>query len=198
MPAPGSYRFGPYRLDRAAYRLVDGDRSIELSPKALDLLLLLVEHAGSLVTKDEILKAVWPDVAVTDNALTQVVSDLRHALGDSSSAPRYLETVPRRGYRFIAPVETVTAGLGAGHAGESRRRAQEHRGARFHERHRRGRSCVACGRHRGDRHERSPRDPRSSRDRSVARRAGQTRCRGRAPAIGRSGLRRHRQLPAIG
>ena len=114
MPAPGSYRFGPYRLDRAAYRLVDGDRSIELSPKALDLLLLLVEHAGSLVTKDEILKAVWPDVAVTDNALTQVVSDLRHALGDSSSAPRYLETVPRRGYRFIAPVETVTAGSAPG------------------------------------------------------------------------------------
>ena len=114
MPAPGSYRFGPYRLDRAAYRLVDGDRSIELSPKALDLLLLLVEHAGSLVTKDEILKAVWPDVAVTDNALTQVVSDLRHALGDSSSAPRYLETVPRRGYRFIAPVETVTAGPAPG------------------------------------------------------------------------------------
>ena len=61
MQAPASYRFGPYRLDRAAYRLVDGDRSIELSPKALDLLLLLVEHAGSLVTKDEILKAVWPD-----------------------------------------------------------------------------------------------------------------------------------------
>ena len=110
MPAPGAYRFGPYRLDRAAYRLVDGDRSIELSPKALDLLLLLVEHAGSLVTKDDILKAVWPDVAVTDNALTQVISDLRHALGDSSSAPRYVETVPRRGYRFIAPVEAITAG----------------------------------------------------------------------------------------
>jgi DNA-binding winged helix-turn-helix (wHTH) protein/tetratricopeptide (TPR) repeat protein len=110
MPSP-SYRFGPYRLDRAAYRLLDGDRSIELSPKALDLLLLLVERAGSLVTKDDILKAVWPDVAVTDNALTQVVSDLRHALGDSSTAPRYLETVPRRGYRFIAPVEPVqTAG----------------------------------------------------------------------------------------
>jgi DNA-binding winged helix-turn-helix (wHTH) protein/tetratricopeptide (TPR) repeat protein len=107
MTAQGSYRFGPYRLDRAAYRLVDGDRAIELSPKAIDLLLLLVERAGSLVTKDDILKVVWPDVAVTDNALTQVVSDLRHALGDSSSAPRYLETVPRRGYRFIAPVETV-------------------------------------------------------------------------------------------
>ena len=109
MTAPGSYRFGPYHLDRAAYRLVEGDRAIELSPKAIDLLLLLVERAGTLVTKDDILKVVWPDVAVTDNALTQVVSDLRHALGDSSSAPRYLETVPRRGYRFIAAVEKVTA-----------------------------------------------------------------------------------------
>lgn len=105
MAAPVSFRFGPYLLDRAAYRLLEGDRSIELSPKAIDLLLLLVERAGTLVTKDEILKVVWPDVAVTDNALTQVISDLRHALGDRSTAPRYLETVPRRGYRFIAPVE---------------------------------------------------------------------------------------------
>ena len=110
MAAPASYRFGPYYLDRAAYRLLDGDRSIELSPKAIDLLLLLVERAGSLVTKDDILKAVWPDVAVTDNALTQVVSDLRHALGDSSTTPRYVETVPRRGYRFIAPVEPAASG----------------------------------------------------------------------------------------
>ena len=109
MAAPASYRFGPYHLDRAAYRLLDGDRTIELSPKAIDLLLLLVERAGSLVTKDDILKAVWPDVAVTDNALTQVVSDLRHALGDSSTTPRYVETVPRRGYRFIAPVEPVAS-----------------------------------------------------------------------------------------
>jgi DNA-binding winged helix-turn-helix (wHTH) protein/Tfp pilus assembly protein PilF len=113
MAAPASYRFGPYRLDRAAYRLLHGDRAIELSPKAIDLLLLLVDHAGSLVTKDDILKAVWPDVAVTDNALTQVVSDLRHALGDQSSAPRYVETVPRRGYRFIAPVETAQPGTPA-------------------------------------------------------------------------------------
>ena len=113
MAAPASYRFGPYHLDRAAYRLLDGDRTIELSPKAIDLLLLLVERAGSLVTKDDILKAVWPDVAVTDNALTQVVSDLRHALGDSSTTPRYVETVPRRGYRFIAPVEPVASGPSA-------------------------------------------------------------------------------------
>jgi DNA-binding winged helix-turn-helix (wHTH) protein/tetratricopeptide (TPR) repeat protein len=117
MTAPVSFRFGPYLLDRAAYRLLEGDRSIELSPKAIDLLLLLVERAGTLVTKDEILKAVWPDVAVTDNALTQVVSDLRHALGDSSTAPRYLETVPRRGYRFIAPVEpAMPEGIAPGRA----------------------------------------------------------------------------------
>ena len=109
MAAASSFRFGPFRLDRTAYRLLEGERAIELSPKAIDLLLLLVERPGALVTKDEILKMVWPDVAVTDNALTQVVSDLRQALGDSSTAPRYVETVPRRGYRFIAAVESAVA-----------------------------------------------------------------------------------------
>jgi DNA-binding response OmpR family regulator len=90
------FRFGPFSLDREAYRLVKGDTAVALPPKVLDLLFLLVSRPSALVTKDDILQALWPDVAVTDNAITQVVSDLRQALGDSSSEPTYVQTVPRR------------------------------------------------------------------------------------------------------
>jgi len=102
-----AYRFGPFVIDRASYRLRRGSDAIELSPKALDLLFLFAERAGQLVTKDDMLTALWPGLAVTDNALTQVVSDVRQALGDDSAKPAYVETVPRRGYRFVARVEPV-------------------------------------------------------------------------------------------
>jgi DNA-binding winged helix-turn-helix (wHTH) protein/tetratricopeptide (TPR) repeat protein len=100
-----SYQFGPYRLDAAAYRLMHQGEPIPLSPKALDLLFLFASRPGALLTKDAILAELWPDVAVTDNALTQVVSEVRQALGDSPATPVYLETVPRRGYRFVATLE---------------------------------------------------------------------------------------------
>lgn len=80
--------------------------AIPLSPKIIDLLLYLVARPSSLVSKDELFKALWPDVAVTDNALTQAVSELRQALRDDPSEPSYIQTVARRGYRFIAPVST--------------------------------------------------------------------------------------------
>jgi DNA-binding winged helix-turn-helix (wHTH) protein/tetratricopeptide (TPR) repeat protein len=101
-----TYKFGPFALDPAAYRLVrDGD-VVQLSPKIIDLLLYLVARPSALVSKDELFKALWPDVAVTDNALTQAVSELRQALGDDPSEPAYIQTVARRGYRFIAPVSS--------------------------------------------------------------------------------------------
>jgi len=68
-----------------------------------------VARQSALVGKDELFAALWPDVAVTDNALTQAVSELRQALGDDPSKPTYIQTVARRGYRFIAPVESVAA-----------------------------------------------------------------------------------------
>src|SRR5262245_56698625 len=82
---------------------------IQLSPKIIDLLLYLVARQAVLVSKDDLFKALWPDVAVTDNALTQAVSELRQALGDDPSKPTYVQTVARRGYRFIAPVSTTAA-----------------------------------------------------------------------------------------
>jgi DNA-binding winged helix-turn-helix (wHTH) protein/Tfp pilus assembly protein PilF len=87
---------------------------IQLSPKIIDLLLYLVARQPALVSKEDLFKALWPDVAVTDNALTQAVSELRQALGDDPSKPVYVQTVARRGYRFIAPVTTTApAGVAA-------------------------------------------------------------------------------------
>ena len=73
-----------------------------MSPKIIDLLLYLVVRPSALVRKEELFSALWPDVAVTDNALTQAVSELRQALGDDPSKPKYVQTVARRGYRFVA------------------------------------------------------------------------------------------------
>ena len=98
------WHFGPFVADRLRYRVVRGDEVVELTPKLLDLLFHLVDRAGVLVTKEELLDALWPGANVTDNALTQAVSELRQALGDDAGDPRYIKTVARRGYRFIAPV----------------------------------------------------------------------------------------------
>jgi DNA-binding winged helix-turn-helix (wHTH) protein/Tfp pilus assembly protein PilF len=109
MPALVSYRFGPFTVDAASYRLLRDGEVIPLSPKIIDLLLYLVARQSALVPKDELFAALWPDVAVTDNALTQAVSELRQALGDDPSKPTYIQTVARRGYRFIAQVEMLAA-----------------------------------------------------------------------------------------
>ena len=105
--AASAYRFGPFLLDRSEFRLRREARAIDLPPKALDVLLHLVERPGVLFTKEELFDRIWPDVAVTDNALTQVISEIRQALGDSPASPTYFQTVARRGYRFIGTVEAV-------------------------------------------------------------------------------------------
>jgi DNA-binding winged helix-turn-helix (wHTH) protein/Tfp pilus assembly protein PilF len=102
-----TYRFGPFVVDRGGYRILRDAEPLNLTPKLLDLLLYLVERAGTLVTKEELLDALWPGANVTDNALAQAVSELRQALGDDAGAPRFIKTVARRGYRFIARVEPV-------------------------------------------------------------------------------------------
>jgi DNA-binding winged helix-turn-helix (wHTH) protein/tetratricopeptide (TPR) repeat protein len=107
MTMVASYRFGPFTVDAGSYRLLRGSDVVPLSPKIIDLLLYLVARQSTLVPKDELFAALWPDVAVTDNALTQAVSELRQALGDDSSKPTYIQTVARRGYRFIAAVDTL-------------------------------------------------------------------------------------------
>lgn len=100
-----TYRFGPFLADRTSYRVFEGERPLDLTPKLLDLLFYLVERPATLVTKEELLEQVWPGANVTDNALAQAISDLRDALDDAPSAPKYIRTVARRGYRFVAAVE---------------------------------------------------------------------------------------------
>jgi DNA-binding winged helix-turn-helix (wHTH) protein/tetratricopeptide (TPR) repeat protein len=118
-----TYSFGPFRLDTAAYQLSNAGTVVPAPPKVLDLLHLLLSQPATLVTKDAILDRLWSDVAVTDNAITQVVSELRQALGDDASAPSYVQTVPRRGYRFVGPVQVMTAGEPAVPRGKDRRRS---------------------------------------------------------------------------
>src|SRR5918993_5803119 len=115
MATAARYRFGPFFLDGASFRLMQGDAPLAASPKVIDLLLYLCARPSTLVSKDELFRALWPDVAVTDNALTQVISELRQTLGDDPAKPRFVQTVARRGYRFIAAVEAVApASAGAG------------------------------------------------------------------------------------
>lgn len=101
------HRFADIELDVDRFVVTRGGRRLPLEPKAIDVLRVLVERQGRLVTKDDLLDAVWPGVAVTPNALTRVVAQLRRELGDDAAAARYIETVPTRGYRFIGDVRTV-------------------------------------------------------------------------------------------
>src|SRR5215831_13311133 len=102
-----SYRFGPFTADRVGYQVLRDGRALDLTPKLLDLLFHLLDHSATLVTKEALLDALWPDANVTDNALAQAMSQLRDALGDEASEPRFIRTVARRGYRFIAPVTRI-------------------------------------------------------------------------------------------
>ena len=98
------YRFDRFVLDASDRRLSDDEGAVELSGRYLDALVLLVAEEGRLVTKTRLLDEVWRGVPVTDEALTQCVRSLRKALGDEAARPRFIETVPRHGYRFIASV----------------------------------------------------------------------------------------------
>ena len=102
-----SYEFGPFRLDAAEHLLLRDGEAVPLTPKAFDLLLALVERHGHLLEKEELLKKVWPDTFVEEANLASNISQLRKALGDGENGQRYIETVPKRGYRFMAGVNKV-------------------------------------------------------------------------------------------
>ena len=103
------YAFEGWALDVAERRLSRTGHEVTLAPKAFDLLVTLVRHGGRLLTKRELLEHVWPQCAVEDGILAVHVSALRKALGDSRRQPRFVETVQRSGYRFVAPVTTIGA-----------------------------------------------------------------------------------------
>lgn len=102
----GRFRFGDFELDAADRLLRRRDGApVALSARYLDALALMASEAGRLVTKDRFMDEVWRGVPVTDEALTQCIRTLRRVLGDDAVRPRFIETVPKHGYRFIAPVE---------------------------------------------------------------------------------------------
>ena len=124
-----SYQFGGFSFDLVAYQVARGSEPLNLTPKLLDLLLYLLERPATLVTKEELLDALWPGANVTENALAQAVSDLRQGLGDDAAAPRFIRTVARRGYRFIAPVTPLHAAATAAARTETTRSPERVEGA---------------------------------------------------------------------
>ena len=100
------YRIGPYHLDPQEGRLVRDGVRVKLQDLPFRLLVLLVERAGQIVTRDEVRQRLWPDNTFVefDNSLGVAVRKLREALRDDAEASRFVETIPRRGYRFLAPV----------------------------------------------------------------------------------------------
>lgn len=105
---PETFRFGEFELDVDAGELRRNNRRLKLQPQPFKLLLLLVRRAGSLVTRDEIRGELWPEGTFVDfdQAVNFSIKQIRDALGDDAERPLYIETVPRRGHRFIAPIST--------------------------------------------------------------------------------------------
>jgi DNA-binding winged helix-turn-helix (wHTH) protein len=97
--------FGSFRLDISEQCLWRGDARIVLTPKVFAVLRYLVDHPGRLVTQEELLQAVWPETYVQPEILRKYILELRKVLGDDPRSPRYIETLPKRGYRFVAPLE---------------------------------------------------------------------------------------------
>ena len=107
MPAEESLADELWRVDWTNACVWHGDEMVRLPPKAFAVLRLLVEQAGQLVTKEALLEAIWPDAVVNEAVLTVCIGELRKALRDSAQAPRFIETVHRRGYRFIGHLPAV-------------------------------------------------------------------------------------------
>ena len=136
--------FGEFRLDPVSGHLYRGQQIVALAPKAFALLQFLAGQAGRLVSKQELLAAVWPGVFVGDAVLKSTIRELRKALGDDSIEPRFIETAHRRGYRFMAPVtRSSRAGQRSRQHAARQLRAQRQRQHRLSGRSARGRS-ISC------------------------------------------------------
>jgi Tol biopolymer transport system component/DNA-binding winged helix-turn-helix (wHTH) protein len=104
------YEFAPFLLDAGERLLFRAGEVIPLRPKVFNLLLVLVENSGHILSKDELMNMVWPDAAVEEGSLARNISTLRKALGESSDECRFIETIPWRGYRFVATVRRLEHG----------------------------------------------------------------------------------------
>ena len=105
------YEFGPFHLDALKRRLSRDGEPVRLTPKAFDLLLILIEDAGRTIEKDELLEKIWPGITVEENNLNQNITALRKSLGDSRKESQYIATIPGMGYRFVAEVTKLSENL---------------------------------------------------------------------------------------
>src|SRR6516164_10283796 len=96
--------FESFRLDTANHLLLHGDERVSSTPRAFDVLRYLVERAGRLVTQDELLESLWPETYVNQEVLRKYILEIRKALGDKPYNPEFIETITKRGYRFVATV----------------------------------------------------------------------------------------------
>jgi Tol biopolymer transport system component/DNA-binding winged helix-turn-helix (wHTH) protein len=119
-----SYQFGEFRLDATQRVVFRAGRPVALAPKVIETLLALVERSGTLVTKDELMTRLWPDTFVEESNLTQNVFQLRKVLGDGQDGKHFIETVPRRGYRFMGEVKTLVEPEGSEWILASRKRTR--------------------------------------------------------------------------
>ena len=95
-------RFGPFQIDPRTWSLSrDGD-AVDLSPRLVEILTAIIEKNGEIVTKDELLDRFWPGVNISENTLTRAIADIRKALGEQASEPQYIQTLARRGFRFMS------------------------------------------------------------------------------------------------
>src|SRR5690348_10620902 len=101
------YQFDTVEVQPAAFSVLRDGKPLDLEPKAVRVLLYLIENRDRAVAKDELIERVWAGTAVTDNALTRIVAQLRRELGDDARQARYIQTLPTLGYRFIAELRTV-------------------------------------------------------------------------------------------
>src|SRR5882672_3117899 len=113
-----------WQLDVVNECLHRGDETIALPPKAFAVLHYLTQHPGRLVTKQELLDVVWPDIAVTEAVLKNCILKLRQVLGDDAKSPRYIETVHWRGYRLLTPLSTTPPSVPSSYAQDSALRTQ--------------------------------------------------------------------------
>jgi TolB-like protein/tetratricopeptide (TPR) repeat protein len=102
-----SYEFGPFRVDPRERQLIRNGEVVPLRPKVFDILLLLVQNSGHVLTKDDVMRHIWSNTAVEEGNISRTISTLRTVLGDDPGKQRYIETIPWRGYRFIASVREV-------------------------------------------------------------------------------------------
>src|SRR6266446_5270380 len=105
-----SYEFGPFRVDARERRLLRNGEVVPLRPKVFDVLLVLVQNSGHILSKDEVMKLVWPNTAVEEGNLARNISTLRGALGERPRESQFIETIPWRGYRFKAAVRKIHDG----------------------------------------------------------------------------------------